>query len=62
MRNIRFLSFFTTVISINTALGQQIVDDQLKHPIANAIETNYDIKNKYIEILNGKNNKHFWKK
>jgi len=50
MRNIRFLSFFTTVISINTALGQQIVDDQLKHPIANAIETNYDIKNKYIEI------------
>lgn len=45
-----FFSFFSSLAISQTSYAQDIINQQLKIPIINAIETNYGIKNKLLEV------------
>lgn len=49
MRTIHYFSFTTLLISFSS-FGQYIIDPQLKLPVEKAIESNYELKNKQLEV------------
>ncbi|MBW1618548.1 TolC family protein [Empedobacter falsenii] len=49
-----FWSFFSSITLSQIGYSQDIINPQLKAPIINAIETNYGIKNKFLEIEKNK--------
>jgi len=49
-----FWSFFSSITLSQISYAQNIINQQLRTPIINAIETNYGIKNKFLEIEKNK--------